>query len=590
MKYSKVINVLLLSTQALLINADKVTFKVLAVNGTPSLNIGGAQQQMTLSEYPLYTTEVEVNNFPVTYNYVLGDETEQFERKREKGEESLNEFFGRQLTIVEHPLLPRAYKPFELSKTSKFFDDNFIGNIIVTTDGLQQLYQNINDDEFTVPAKVIYASPYTIKTFENAEIGISGQSTRSVPKLSFKLKGLKDGNNKELYGRSSIKLRAEHMDPSFLRDKLYGDILNSLGVPAVQNKYVRLFINGDAIGLYNASDSISSDTYLKETYNEGKKFTSENYVFKADFCPTCEGGPAYGDLGYYGDDPATPMYSIYSNKGADKKTTDENTKIAQCLIPLLKDIDNYKNGLSQNMPFDIDQFLRYMAMELLAGGVDNYWNKPGNFYVIKDVSRNQWYFHDSDFHYTFGCGGDGDAMMNTPISQYPPILEANVGKERAPIDAIRSRPENEAKFQEIFKRLMSTSFNPSALYPRMESIASLIKEDAYWDFTLPKTHPNPTDDLNMIYVNENFDINVYSEQPEAENGNIPIRTFINGRLNSVAQELGFKIPDTFESDLGFVENPKTKGNGKNDDESDGSIKISWSIYSALIVLFATLML
>jgi len=583
MKYNNIINVLLLSTQALLINADKVTFKVLAVNGTPTLNINGAQQQMTLDKYPLYKAEVDVDNFPVTYSYSIDGEAESFQRKREKGADSLNEFFGREQTVIEHPKLPRAYKAFEYQKTSKLFDDTHVATIIVKTDNLEELYQNFNDDEYVVPAEVVYASPYTVKTFKNAKLGISGQSTRMVPKLSFKIKGLKDENDKELYGRSTIKLRAEHMDPSFLRDKLYGDILNSLGVPAVQNKYARLFINGEAIGFYDISDSISSDRYLRETYNEGKKFSSDNYVFKADFCPTCEGGAAYGDLGYYGDDPANVMYSIYSNKGADKDTVDENTKIAQCLIPLLKDIDSYKNGTSQKMPFDVDQFLRYMAMEFLSGAVDNYWNKPGNFYVIKDVSRDQWYFHDSDFHYTFGCGGDSDAMMNTPISQYPPLLEENVGKERAPLDGIRSRQENEAKFNEIFKRLISTSFNPSALYPRMESLATLIKEDAYWDFTLPKTNPNPTADLDMVYTNENFDINVYSEQPSTENGNVPIITFINTRLNNIAQELGIQIPATYESDLGFVENPDSSKSGAMG-------KYSWSIYSALIVLFVTLML
>jgi len=60
-------------------------------------------------------------------------------------------------------------------------------------------------------------SPYDVRTFKKAILSISGQSTMYVPKFSYKIKNLSDENKKELYGRSSIKLRAEHMDPTFVR-------------------------------------------------------------------------------------------------------------------------------------------------------------------------------------------------------------------------------------------------------------------------------------------------------------------------------------------------------------------------------------
>jgi len=447
------------------------------------------------------------------------------------------------------------------------------------------LYQNINDLEYKVKAEVIYASPYTIKTFKNAELAISGQSTRFVPKLSFKIKGLKDENNKELYGRSTVKLRAEHMDPSFLRDKLYGDILNSLGVPAVQNSFSRLFINGEPLGFYGLSDSISSDRYLRDTFNKGEKYSQVNPLFKADFCPTCEGGVAYGDLGYYGDDPNTPMYSIYTYKGEDSDTVDNNAKIAEQLIPLLKEIDNYKNNQANELPIDADSFSKYMVTEFLAGGIDNYWNKPGNYYLFKDSNKNKWYFHDSDFHFTFGVGGNTNEMMNTPLAQYPPLTEENVTKERAPLDALRAHQAD--KFTEIIDRLVKTSLNPSAYNPRLDSLAKLVKDDAYWDFTLPKTNPSPSADVDLVYTNEDFDSHALSDQANANVETMPIRAFLNGRLSNVAKELSIQIPNSFENDLGLVENPKVSGNG--DDESAAKGKYTCSIYSVIVIFFATLM-
>ncbi|KAL6591145.1 coth protein-domain-containing protein [Neocallimastix sp. 'constans'] len=581
MLFNKTINILLLSFTTILVNAEKVKFKVLAVNGTPVLNINGAQQPMTAAEYPLYEAEVDVDNFPVTYNYSIDNEVEPFNRQRNKDDKSLNEFFGREITFLEHPLLPRAYNAFELAKNSKLFDDRIIGNFIVTTDGLQELYDNIDDQEFKVPAKVIYASPFTIKTFNNAELSIGGQSTRFVPKLSFKIKGLKDENNKELYGRSTVKLRAEHMDSSFLRDKLYCDLLNSLGVPAAQNAFARLYINGQALGFYSVSDSISSDHYLRDTFNNGEKFSQVNPLFKADFCPTCEIGVSYGDLGYYGDDPNHAMYAIYTYKGEDKDTVVGTTKIAEHILPLVKQIDDYKNNLTNEFPLDADTFSKYMVMEFLSGAIDNYWNKPGNYYLFKDAAKDKWYFHDSDFHYTFGCGGNPEDMMNTPLAQYPPLLEENVKKDRAPLDGYRAH--HDAEFLKIFDRLIKTAYNPSAIYPRLDSLAKLVKEDAYWDFTLPKTNPKPTADQNLVYTNEDFDIQALSEAATDNFSNIPIRTFINTRLNNVAQELGIQIPTNPETDLGYVENPKADVSSGNS-SSSAIGQYSWSIISTILVI------
>jgi len=584
MKYHTALSLLLVSTQALLINAEKVTFKVLAVNGQPTLNLNGQQLPMKLDKYPLYTVETEVTNFPVQYNYSLdygnGEiQQEEFNRQREQNEVALNEFFDRQITILNHPRLPRAYEGLDTLELSKLYDDNYVATVIVKCDEnqLNALYQDPSIEDSKMDAEVIYASPYAVKTFKNAVFNISGQSTRQVPKLSYKIKNLKNEKGKELYNRSSFKLRAEHMDPSFVRDKLYGDILNSLGVPAAQNRYVRLFINGEAIGLFDLTDDITSSSYLSSTYNKGKKFSKENTLIKADFCPTCEGGPGYGDLGYYGEDLTNSMYSIYTVKGEDK-TKDQNQLLSNNLLPLLRDIQDYgTTGDASKMPFDIETFLKYMAMEFIAGGVDNYWNKPGNFYLFKIMDKDQWYFHDSDFHYTFGCGGSVNAMMTTPLSEYPPFLEQNVGKERPPLDAIRQSPENEAKFREIFQRLLNTAFHPKALYPRLESLAKLIREDVEWDLTLPRVNPNPTADADLVYTIDDFDTHITEEGNVQNDDIVPIKSFLNTRINNLVQELGIQVSTEYENNLGDVDFSSIEG----EDTSGALSKLSsWKLLSS----------
>jgi len=378
------------------------------------------------------------------------------------------------------------------------------------------------------------------------------------------------------------------MDPSFLRDKLYGDILNSLGVPAAQNKFVRLFINGESIGLFNLADDITNNRYLRETYNKGEKFTKSNPIFKGDYCPSCNPG-GYADLGYYGDDVNNPMYNIYTYKG-DDKTTKNDDQIAKEVIPLLKEIDNYANGISNKFPFDEDVFLRYMAAEFLGGAVDNYWNKPGNFFIFKDADKNQWYYHDADFHYTFGAGGDSEAMINSPLSEYPPVDEEGVSRTRPPLDALLSKPENQEKLNGIIDRLLKTSFHTGALYPRIESLASLIKEDVEWDFSLPKVSlAGDLEDTDLVYSIDDFIKHTTSLEEDGDFDTTTLRYFISNRINNAAKELGIKIPEKPLNDLGYVE-VKVSSDTGSESSSDSVQSVSWSIFSSIVVLFISFIL
>ncbi|KAG4108420.1 hypothetical protein H8356DRAFT_972453 [Neocallimastix lanati (nom. inval.)] len=595
MKILKVLNSLLfLSGYTLLTNADFVEFKVLAVTGTPTLNINYKQYPMKAvdNSYPLYSTIVELNEYPINYNYILdygngNTDQEEFVRQRNRDDEALNDFFGRSINVMEHPLLPRAYKQFPYFRSSKLFDDTYVATVIIKCDptDLNNIY-NINNTT-KIPAEVIYASPYTVKTFKTAKLGLSGQSTMKVPKFSYKIKNLKDENDNGLYNRSSFKLRGEHMDPSFLREKIYGDVLNSLGVPVANNKFARVYINGRPIGLFDLGDSITSDRYLRETFNNGKKYDEKLVHPIFSTVRDYEKG-VLSDLGYYGDDPNDVNYSVYNYKG-DDKTNDSSYHIKTELIPFLKELNEYCVGNTEKSLLDIDYFLRYMALEYLGGAVDNYWSLTGNFILFKDLEKNQWFFHDSDFHHSFGDEWDGKSMLYTPISEFPPLLDERLPQKRAFLDAVLRRPENKEKLNKIFERLLKTSFHTNALFPRIESLTNLIREDAHWDFTLPRENPNPVLDTNIKYTSEDFETAAVSEKESGYDGEFSVRFFIKTKVKLVAQELGIQIPYDFENDLGFYENIGINDDSNDGDEKSGSVKtILWNIFTSLITILVVM--
>lgn len=575
MKRFNILNAILLATNIFCVKSE-VTFKLINVNGqNPSVVIASGQEVgLQLDEYPVYKATVDVNA-PVEYHYAVNINgqrvEEQFSRTytETSDKSTLNEFFDRTINVKEHPKLPRAYVPFERSNPSKLYDDTHVATIAIKVDptALNNLYANPATQEKIRGVEVVYASPFSVRSFNNATFGISGQYTTTASKLSYKLSNLKNDKNKELYKRTAIKLRAEHMDPSYLRDKLYGDILNSLGVPAAQNKFARVFINEQPVGLFDLSDDIGNKRYLRETLNNGNKYEKENPIFKADYFP--EGG-CFGDLGYYGEE--SPMYGIYYYKGEDDEVEGvNNVMFKQHLLPLLRDISNYPTTGQLNL--EKEMFLKFMAIEYAAGAIDNYWYKPGNYFIFKDATANNWYFLDSDFHFTFGVGGETKTLLDSTMQTYASTNAELQTAARPLLDNLLSNPQNQAFFQDVFKRLLETSFNIEALRPRIDSLADLIREDVQWDVNIPRVSQMAGAE-NMGYTYEHFVNQVESETADPMIVNeFPLKYWIMTKGQMIANEIGIPYPTVVDTQLGVVENPsqnlEASGVGKNISISKG---------------------
>ena len=112
-----------------------------------------------------------------------------------------------------------------------------------------------------------------IHSQRNITFKIAGKSSREHSKQSYKFKfdttsAEEGGSDQSFFHRPNIKLRSMVMDPSMMREKLYIDMLNSLGIPTQQGAWVRLFVNNEPRGLYLMVDDIKK-SFLKQTVHEG---------------------------------------------------------------------------------------------------------------------------------------------------------------------------------------------------------------------------------------------------------------------------------------------------------------------------------
>eukprot|EP00833_Pecoramyces_ruminatium_P001418 jgi/Orpsp1_1/1175450/evm.model.c7180000053950.1 len=544
MKCFKLVTAILLAANALIVNS-KVTFKVIAISGTPSVVVDGKQYSMSVEEYPVYSVTVDDVNAPIEYHYKLGKEEEKFTRTAQS-DTTLNEYFNREITIKQHPLLPMAYETLPTIKKSKLFDDTFIGTILIDAkkSDIEYLHANPNKNK-KFNCTITYVSPYSIKVFENGAIKISGQSTIYSMKLSYKLSGLKIGEDKELFGRTAVKLRSEYRDPTFMREKTYFDMLNSLGVPTSQGKHVRLFINKEPIGLFLLTDDFSNKRFLRSTFNGGKKFDVDNAIFKVN---------SGGDL------TDSSNLGPYSYKG-DVEDASESKMAKEILVPFLKEAAKYKSTKSLN--FDINSFLRAMALEYLAYGTDNYWMVQGNYFLFKNMATGQWHFIDSDFDMTFGHGSPGKCLSTT-LDNYVSIK--NSGSSRPFLDNLRSVKENNDYLKSAVERLLKTSFNINAAGPRIESFAELLMADAKWDFGLKRVNAYSGDKELM---KKDYSIKDFNKQIGNSSTDYPyaLQKWIIERSKKVASIYKYDVPSTPASNLGYFE-PEYEGKKDKDKNKD----------------------
>jgi len=291
------------------------------------------------------------------------------------------------------------------------------------------------------------------------------------------------------------------------------------------------------------SDDLNNNRFLRGTFNNGEKFNVTNSIFKADYYPQ---GGGWGDLGYYGK--KSEMYDIYYYKG-DLDKFDNDDMVSDILIPFLYDISQYPTTKTLN--FDIEAFLKAMAMEFLGGGGDNFWMKPGNYFIFKNGEKNFWHFLDCDFHYTFGIGSNVKSILASTTTKYASI-NTKISTSRPLLDNILKIQENKDFFTSVFKRLLETSYNLEAIGPRIDSLADLIREDVYWDLKLPRMSKYE-DAHTYDYTYKDFEKQVKEETKT----DYPLKYWIKTKAANTINEFGFTINGVDRS-LGDFESPVTE--------------------------------
>ena len=260
-------------------------------------------------------------------------------------------------------------------------------------------------------------------TLENVGIRTKGNTTRILPqdnegyhRAHFKIKFNETFDMeadseafKELAGRSFMSLDAVILkanlwnDPSFVHEKYAYDLLEEAGAKVPKISMTRLVLKiGDKTvdyGVYSMIEPVDNN-FLEKRYDNDKgnlyKCLWQNFG-----AATLEQITQRGTVGIKDwTENYRPAYDLKTNKANPDHS------------PLLTFIDELnslegealKAYLEEN--FEVDSFLKYMAMNMLLGMPDDYWAMGNNYYLYFDP-QGKIEFIPYDYDQCLGSGWDG---------------------------------------------------------------------------------------------------------------------------------------------------------------------------------------
>ncbi|KAI7871236.1 coth protein-domain-containing protein [Spinellus fusiger] len=528
---------------------------------TVSVSVGGQLHPLTTSAYPnLFTGSAP---FGDSYQYVLTsggtNNPEAYQRALAKDATSTgNEFYGRSRTVYNVPSIPKAYNYIYPTLSTGMSKSNEVATIIMSVN--QTALDAYNAAPTTkqpaaLVSEMVYISNQEMFKFTGAGLSTSGQSTKDFSKQSWSLdfgKYNTDTSKPLLYGRSSVKLRAEETDMTLAREKLMLDCLAASGATTLSSSWVRVFINNQAYGLFLLMDEAS--THFIENVLYGGDWNSPNVG------PTYKGNAITpeqeGNLVYVGEDATLYSKDIYKLQDKGNNKSLNSTNQMQPLIDFtrrLSLIDPTKatnaqtSSDIQNLIDPVNTMIQ-LAMNYLSGSWDGFWIQASNYYLNQDLSTNKYTLITYDFDEVFGNGAE-NGLVTAAYTNY-----SRPDSKRPLVDLFLKSPYYNQQFQSIVTTIVKRFFKPSVINPLLSAWTDMLKDEMTWTRAIAGLSPGE----KTTWTTEDFVTNMNT----TAKGTMGIGQWITVRSAAICQQLNINDADDLPSLPAYTSGSYLDSNGK----------------------------
>ena len=336
-------------------------------------------------------------------------------------------------------------------------------HITIDPDSLAEMLLDENlFSDYEYPASFVYQTSFYSDTIDLIGFRLRGNTSRLAAKKSFKVSFNTFVDQQKYKGLKKMNLNGEHNDVSILRSRLNWESARTFDVPASRTNHVRLYVNGEYRGLYLNVEQIDN-RYLNERFA-----ASTGNLYKC----------FYGsNLAYLGEDPDIYKLAPWGNRIYELKTNTEDDDYSG----LAHFIDVLNNTPLQDLPceleevFNVHDYLKAAALEILWGHWDGYIYNNNNYYLYDNPDDGRFHFIPYDLDNTLGIDWLGLDWSERNIYDW------DNNEPRPLFSRLMLIEEYRSEFTWQVNEAIETVFNPDVILERAEILQVLIEDAALED-------------------------------------------------------------------------------------------------------------
>ncbi len=274
--------------------------------------------------------------------------------------------------------------------------------------------------------------------------------------------------NQHFYGFDDLSLASNNFDNSLIREKVAGDIYRDMGVPVAKTSFCRVFIDyGEGkkyFGLYTLQE------------NPGKPMLQTQFME--------DDGNLYKPDGMGGG-----SFHSWNPDVLDKETNEKEADFSDILILFdilhgtRSDEASFRSALES--VFDVDGFLRYLAVNQVICNWDTYGKVPHNYFLYHDPGDDLIHWIPWDFNAALWPPAKGAMpplsleLKPIEVSQLWPLI-------RHLIDI----PDYHAKYVAYVKKTIDECFYPERMQAIFANARELIRPYVVGEYGEVKGYTN----------------------------------------------------------------------------------------------------
>lgn len=387
--------------------------------------------------------------------------------------------------------------------------------ITIDPDSLSALLDPANGgNEYEWPATFEYHSSTRHDTLHYIGFRMRGNTSLNAAKKSFKISINSFIPGLKWLGLEKLNLVANQNDPSLLRAKLCWDMIRRYNLAGSRTSYVRLYINDEYRGLYIHTEHI--DEQFTSTY-----FGDESaHLWKCTY-------PA--DLLYLGANPDLYKLEAWGYRVYELKTNTEQDDYSD-LAEFISVLNNTSAGnltCALEKVFNVDDYLKYLAIDVLTGNWDNHAFNRNNFYLLRNERTGVIEYIPYDLDNTLGVDWIGEDWTERNVYSW-----SQTGQERPLYERLLANPVWRNQFTYYLETFTSDWFHEDGIISYAAQLQELIAPHAIEDAYRP---------LDYGYTENDF-LNAIDE---AWGGHVDygLRDYVNARRQSMLNQIeSFSTP------------------------------------------------